>query len=87
MDVVVLNSALLKILYDCRAVKHSYERIRTIFSIGLWKEYTCNHRFMSKRKGLRGQCLTLFLLIKKISVWLASWLIMNIFSDALFLIS
>ena len=28
------------------------------------KEYTCGHRLMSKRKGLRGQCLTLFLLIK-----------------------
>ena len=42
---------------------------------------------MSKRKGLRGQCLTLFLLIKKISVSLDSWLIMNIFSVALFLIN
>ena len=53
MDLVVLNSALLKILYDFRVVKNSCERIRTIFSIGLWKEYTCDHRFMSKRKGLR----------------------------------
>jgi hypothetical protein len=41
MDVAVLNSALFKILYDFRAVKNSCERIRTIFSIGLWKEYTC----------------------------------------------
>ena len=53
MDVAVLNSALLKILYDFRAVKNSYERIRTIFSIGLWKECTCGHRLMSERKGLR----------------------------------
>ena len=87
MNVVVLNSALLNIVYDFRVVKNSCERIRTIFSIGLWKEYTCNHRFMLKRKGLRGQCLTLFLLIKKISVWLASRLIMNIFSVVLFLFS
>ena len=42
---------------------------------------------MSKREGLRGQCLTLFLPIKKISVWLALWLIMNIFPVVLFLIS
>ena len=53
MNVVVLNSALLNIVYDFRVVKNSCERIRTIFSIGLWKEYTCDHRFMSKRKGLR----------------------------------
>ena len=52
MDVVVLNSALLKILYDFRVVKNFCERIRTIFSIGLWKD-TCDHRYMSKRKGLR----------------------------------
>ena len=53
MDVVVLTSALLKILYDFRVVKNSCERIRTIFSIDVWKGYTCDHRFMSKRKGLR----------------------------------
>lgn len=68
-------------------MKNSCERIRTIFSVGLWKEYTCCHRLMLKRKGLKGQCLTLFLLIKKVFIWLVSWLIMNIFSDALFLIS
>ena len=87
MDVVVLNSALLKILYDFRVVKNSCERIRTIFSVSLWKEYTCGHRLMLKRKGLKDQCFTLFLLIKKVLIWLVSWLIMNIFSDALFLIS
>ena len=53
MDVVVLNSALLKILYDFRAVENSCETIRTIFSIDLWKGYTCDYRLMSERKGLR----------------------------------
>ena len=42
---------------------------------------------MLKRKGLRGQRLTSFLLINKVLVSLDLWLIMNIFSVALFLIS
>ena len=84
MDVVVLNSALLKILYDFRAVKNSCERIRTIFSIGLWKEYTL---IDVREERFKGQCLTLFLLIKKVLILLASWLIMNIFSIVLFLFS
>ena len=72
MDVAVLSSALLKILYDFRVVKNSCERIRTIFSIGLWKEYTCGYKIDVREERFKGQCLTLFLLIKKILIWLAS---------------
>ena len=71
MDVVVLNSALLKILYDFRAVKNSCERIRTIFSIGLWKEYTCVEIDVGEER-FKAQCLNLFLLIKKVLIQLAS---------------
>ena len=40
-----------------------------------------------REERFKGQCLTLFLLIKKVLIRLASWLIMNIFSVVLFLIS
>ena len=40
-----------------------------------------------REERFKGQCLTLFLLIKKVLIRLASWLVMNIFSVVLFLIS
>ena len=40
-----------------------------------------------REERFKGQCLTLFLLIKKVLIRLASWLIMNIFSIVLFLFS
>ena len=36
-------------------MKNSCEEIRTIFSVGLWKEYSLGHKLVPKMKGLLEQ--------------------------------
>lgn len=62
---MVLYGALLKISSGFPVEKNSCEGIRTIFSVGLWKESSLGHRLVSQMKGLCEHFLTLFLLSRK----------------------
>ena len=69
-------------------LKNSYEDVRTIFSIGLWKEYSqIKLRLTSKMKSFGEQFLILCLLIQKVLIWLVLSLIVKIFSVVLLLTS
>ena len=87
LNVVVLYWTLFK-NHGFIVVKNSYEDVRTIFSIGLWKEYSqIKLRLMLKMKSFGEQFLILCLLIQKVLIWLVLSLIVKIFSVVLLLTS
>ena len=68
-------------MYGFTIVKNTCGGIK-LFLVGLWKEFSLGHRFVSKVEDLWGWFLSLFLLI-----WLVSGLIVTIFSAVVFLTS